>query len=265
MNIKTKLTLLSASLSCAVLAAAGTSTFAWFTINKQVSINHSTLSVASTSANVSVSVTQVTPKPASDDPATVNATEANTSITTAAKISDCSSDFGGAFVVLDNGVADTYKTLALNEYDNHVFRYGLTVKNMPTKGQSTFKLNIGWENGDTDDASYYILRWLRVGLIECTNSTFDPSTAAEDALKGAWVFSTSLNNKYIDVNEQKTIASTSLHARGSDAILYSAAEQETHYYLMSVWMEGTATADEGLTHDMARGGKFKINTQVKAD
>ena len=258
MRKKTKLGLLGAALSCAVLATATTSTFAWFTIAKAVQINHATITVNSSSQAIGASVTPLIPT-GGDAVSTLGGT---LNVATEAQITDCSSSFGREFYV-PNGNTNTFKALSNAELTGKIFRFGLTVYNHPTTEATTVKISFNW-NASAGDASSAVVHWLRVGIVQTKSSDYDLSKSISNPFEHAWVYeSPSTNNRFVNASGSSNhIPESEISARNSFVTLFTSAATQRNHYVVSVWMEGTISPDQGVSHDDGRGGSFSLTTDI---
>lgn len=249
MKRKLKLSLFGAALSCSALAAFGTATFAWFTTRSTVSFKHTTITAGSNNKNISVSLIPlgVTPAPI-DASANENIYEAN------AAISDVSSAFGAEFYA-KKASGSGYEKLLQNKYPGYVYRIGIKVTTMALTQPAKVYCTAMWDSPN-GTANKVLESNLRCGFIECANDNFN-ATIAEDTVCYAFVKSNpSDNNKYINADGEQTIDSSKIAQAASNKEVFEYSGVETHYYLFSVWMEGTINADQ----DGARGGVVNVTS-----
>ncbi len=253
MNTKLKLTLLGAAVSCGVLGALGTATFAWFTTQRMVSVRHSSITVGANAKNISVSITTITP--VADSRETVAISGASGTFETDARIGDCSSDFGKAFYVPASS-GSGYRALNGSEIPGYVYQVGITVTNLAINEEATLQFAASWDVAVANSASYALVENLRCGIIECSSDNFAPP-ADTTGYRHAWVKrDKETNNKYINQYGEAEIAETAISDCGYYSPMFTYSAGSTHYYLFSAWMEGTINENQ----DTARGGVIDIIT-----
>ena len=252
MKNKTKLVLMATGLSCAVLGCVGSATFAWFVTKNNIGVNHTNLTVNSTSPNLTVVMTRINPS-----------SNADTTIDTLADIneafgfSDVSSKFGEAFYKKNNNGA--YAVVNNAGLSGAVLQYGLKVTNLALANPMTLRLNtsIDYSGGD---AGLALRGWARMGVYECTDNKYD--TKKDGGFAKAFMYSSTAEgaNKYVSGAGSDTITTYAEGELVNFGSLNNAAggiqAVSEHYYKVSIWMEGTVADDQ----DSARGGTISVLT-----
>lgn len=254
MKTRTKLVLGASCLSCAALAGLGSSTFAWFVTQNNVSITHSQLVISTTNPSLELTVTRLVPTAA--ETLTVTASE---TISDQIDLSDISSKFGETFYKKADSGDNYYDLIPAESLSGSVLQYGVKVSTLAMKRPMNLSIRFSIAGANLA-ATNNVRNWVRTAVYECTDETY-----AERLTTGKAV---ALMYKKTQQNCDKYVSGTS----ESDVSTYTAAELQQYgnqidlkenivdasvsFYKISVWLEGTAATNQ----DIARGATFSVST-----
>ena len=253
MKNKTKLVLMATGLSCAVLGCLGSATYAWFTVKNNVGVNHTNLTVSTTNPNLSVALTRLNPY-AGGETNLANIQEISTSFA----FTDLSSQFGETFYK-KNTSGTGYQLISADALQGKVVQFGLKVTNLPMFNAMSLYFDTAITYGN-NTASASLRNWVRTGIYECTDGTY--ATRVDNGFAKAFMYDKANENaaKYINGTGEQNVANYVGDAIQNYATAVCAVplveEASTHYFKISIWMEGTA----GANQDDAGGGTVGIST-----
>ncbi len=286
MKNKTKIMLGLSLLTAGTLAAGATGTFAWFTTNKSAKATYSKITAQADTQKIKVVIGGITDSGVAEG-SNYNDTndswlEAATSGVSASSFTgDISSADGLTFKkpIWESNAANTAKVLGVRDAYNGVnvvgkaaeytqFYFGLT-----NTGTTSVKVFLNQNTlieaaSTTSDADKALANWTRAAIIEA--GTEKPEqVVTEGTLKVVFEndVTGSTKGKYVkgvkenDATALDIVDITSNYHKGkfstvtkdasttSDAYLVTLASNETKYYAVSVWMEGTESDNQDAAAD----------------
>ena len=253
MKNKTKLVLMATGLSCAVLGCLGSATYAWFTTKNNIGVNYTNLTVSTTSPNLSVDMTILNPSRSGS--VNLSGIERNTE---AFYFSDLSSQYGETFYKKSSTEESAYAVVDADELQGRVLQYGLKVKNLGMVNAMDLCVKATITCGN-DAESQNLRSWVRTGIYECTDDTFE--TKIGDGFVRAYMYDKTVENankfvKGTGEDDVGTYLGNTLVNYDTPIAAASVRLEGIRFYKISIWMEGTANADQ----DAAGGGHIAIST-----
>lgn len=256
MRTKTKLFLLSASISVAAAGVLGTTTFAWLTARKNVSATFSNIKISSTAPYLQAAIIPLN-HPINEhasDPS-IPLPNATNSLSVNWEISDLSSRYGDTFYTFENG---KYKEVT-SDLDSKRVTFGLMITGAPSSVQQNAKLGLNWNFDSVEDynQSEKLTNWVRASAVEYTDSTFQSEKTDEGAYKKTWVGGTYLSYcmNYIGMDTSTNtlkplvMPEQTCSSLGDKDIVFTYTTEETHYYKISFWLEGTVAENQNEARD----------------